>query len=118
MEVEVMRTIKAENTIECLDVILLGWVYTTHTMENKKLFVSTKFNEYKKNGIVVNHTAPYWAQQNGENKWQNRSLRLQIGKAMFGKYKSEIKRFLLMYNTTPHAVAKRTPTEFMFGRTI
>lgn len=122
MEVEVMRIITAESTIERLDVIFtrLGFPYTI-TLDNGRQFVSDKFHEYcEQNGIYLNHTAPYWPQANGEVERQNRSLlkRLQIGNALLGEWKSELKRFLLMYNTTPHTVTNRTPTELMFGRTI
>lgn len=122
MEVEIMRTITTEATIERLDLIFirLGMPYTL-TMDNGKQFISTKFHEYcRENGIIVNHTAPYWPQQNGEVERQNRSLvkRLQIGNAVCGEWKSELKRFLLMYNTTPHSVTNHTPTKLMFGRTI
>lgn len=122
MELEVMRSITAECTIERLDKIFirLGFPQTI-TLDNAKQFVSTKFHMYcKENGIHLNHTAPYWPQANGEVERQNRSIlkRLQIGTALHGDWKAELRSYLLMYNTTPHSVTKKTPTELMFGRTI
>lgn len=122
MEVEIMTTITAEATIERLDVIFtrFGPPHTI-TLDNGRQFVSNKFHEFcKLNGVYLNHTAPYWPQANGEVERQNRSLlkRLQIGHALHGEWRKELRRFLVMYNTTPHTVTNRTPTEIMFGRTI
>lgn len=122
LEVEIMRSITAEATIERLDKIFtrLGFPRTI-TLDNAKQFVSSRFTEYcKDNGIYLNNTCPYWPQANGEVERQNRTLlkRLQIGHAQTGNWKSELNQFLMLYYTTPHSVTNKTPSELMQGRTI
>uniref|UniRef100_A0A336L3K2 RNA-directed DNA polymerase n=1 Tax=Culicoides sonorensis TaxID=179676 RepID=A0A336L3K2_CULSO len=122
MEMEIMKTITAENTIDKLERIFIRLGFPrTITLDNAKQFVSNRFHTYcSNNGILLNHTAPYWPQANGEVERQNRSIlkRLQIGAALNGDWKSELRAFMLMYNTTPHSVTRKTPTELLFGRTI
>lgn len=122
MEVKIMKSITAEATIDVLDEVFLRLGYPrTITLDNGRQFVSTKFHEYCKfNGIHLNHVAPYWPQANGLVERQNRSLlkRIRIGYAMHGEWKSELRSFLLMYNTTPHSTTNKTPTEALHGFTI
>lgn len=122
MEVKIMRTITAEATIECLDEMNIRFGFPqTITLDNGRQFVSTKFKEYCANhGIYLNHTAPYWPQANGLVERQNRTLlkRLKIGHELNGEWKTELRAYMLMYNTTPHSVTNKTPTELMYGKTI
>lgn len=121
-EVKIMRSITADATIEQLDEVFirLGYPHTI-TLDNGRQFVSSKFKEYcEMNNIHLNHTAPYWPQANGLVERQNRTLlkRLRIGYAQKGEWKSELKAYMMMYNTTPHPITDKTPTELMYGETI
>lgn len=121
-EVEILFKITSANTIQRLDKIFirLGYPFSI-TLDNAKQFVSTEFTEYcKQKGIHLNNTIPYWPQQNGEVERQNRSLlkRLKISSALNRNWKTDLSDYLLMYNTTPHSVTGKTPTELCIGRTI
>ncbi|XP_055714344.1 uncharacterized protein K02A2.6-like [Phlebotomus papatasi] len=121
-EVEVMTKISARDTINRLDKIFIRLGYPrTITLDNAKQFVSGELDEYsKQKGIVLNHTIPYWPQQNGEVERQNRSLlkRIKISHALNRDWKQDLKDYLLMYYTTPHSTTGKTPTELCYGRTI
>lgn len=117
MDVKIMRQTTAEATVEKLEEIFF---YQGHpvsiTLDNGRQFVSSTFHDYCDNHkIRLYHTAPYWPQANGEVERQNRSLlkRLQIGNARYGEWKSELKRFLMAYNSTPHSVTNLTPNHLM-----
>lgn len=122
MEVKIMHTITAEATIAKLDwMFIRTGIPVTITLDNGRQFVSSKFKEYCDSiGSHLNHTAPYWPQANGLVERQNRTLlkRLKIGYALYGEWKTELRKYILMYNTTPHSVTDKTPTELMFGKTI
>lgn len=93
----------------------------TITLDNARKFVGNEFKAYcTAKGIRLNHTIPYWPQQNGEVERKNRSLlkRLKISHALKNDWKAELKHYLMMYYTTPHSVTGKTPTELCLGRTI
>lgn len=117
MDVKIMRQITAEATVEKLEGIFFYQGYpVTITLDNGRQFVSNIFHEYCQNHkIRLYHTAPYWPQANGEVERQNRSLlkRLQIGNSRYGEWKSELKRFLVAYNSTPHSVTNLSPNHLM-----
>lgn len=121
-EVEIMRQITAEDTISRLHKIFtrLGFPITI-TLDNARQFVSTKFESYcQEHGISLNHSAPYWPQENGLVERQNRSLlkRLQISHALGRSWQTDLMDYMMMYYTSPHSVTGKTPTELCFGRTI
>ncbi|XP_055604888.1 uncharacterized protein K02A2.6-like [Uranotaenia lowii] len=121
-EIEVMSQITAKETTIRLHKIFtrLGFPVTI-TLDNARQFVSQTFDDYCTNhGIHLNHSTPYWPQENGLVERQNRSLlkRLQISHAMGRNWKEDLYDYLMMYYTTPHSVTGKTPTELCFGRTI
>lgn len=122
LEIEVMKKITSEATIERLDRIFTRLGYPrTITLDDAKQFISATFPEYCVNkGIHLNNVSPYWPQANGQVERQNRTLlkRLQIGHQKTGNWKSELNDFLMMYYTTPHTITGKTPTEMLMNRTI
>lgn len=121
-EVEIMSKINSRETVNKLNRIFtrLGFPRTI-TLDNAKQFIGKEFEEYcKLHGIHLNHSAPYWPQENGLVERQNRSLlkRLQISNALKRDWKKDLNDYLLMYYTTPHSTTGKTPTELCFGRTI
>lgn len=121
-EVEIMFKITARDTISRLDRIFTRLGYPrTITLDNAKQFVSTDLDSYSKlHGITLNHSTPYWPQENGLVERQNRSLvkRLQISAALGRDWKKDLHDYLIMYYTTPHSITGKTPTELMYGHTI
>lgn len=121
-EVEIMTRITAFETVERLSKIFTRLGYPrTITLDNAKQFVGKEFEDYCKiHGIVLNHSAPYWPQENGLVERQNRSLlkRLQISHGLGRDWKKDLKDYLTMYYTTPHSTTGKTPTELCYGRTI
>uniref|UniRef100_A0A1B0DK06 Uncharacterized protein n=1 Tax=Phlebotomus papatasi TaxID=29031 RepID=A0A1B0DK06_PHLPP len=93
----------------------------TFTVDNGRQFVSEEFDYFcKERGITLNKTTPYWPQQNGEVKRQNRSLlkRLRISNGLNRDWKKDLLEYMAMYYTTPHSTTGRTPTELCLGRAI
>ncbi|XP_055586012.1 uncharacterized protein K02A2.6-like [Uranotaenia lowii] len=121
-EVEIMNRITSRDTVDKLNQIFTRLGYPrTITLDNAKQFVGKEFEEFcKVHGITLNHTAPYWPQENGLVERQNRSLlkRLQISHAFGRDWKKDLKDYLMMYYTTPHSTTGKTPTELCYGRTI
>lgn len=113
-EVELMSRITAKDTVCRLDKIFTRLGYPrTITLDNAKQFVGIEFEEYsKKHGIHLNHSTPYWPQENGLVERQNRSLlkRLQISNALGRDWQQDLQDYLVMYYTTPHSITGRTPT--------
>lgn len=50
----------------------------------------------------------------------NKSIlkRLKICHANKNDYQTELQKFILMYNVTPHGTTGKTPSELLFGRNI
>lgn len=122
IEIEIMQRITSTETIKRISKIFcrLGYPQTI-TVDNGRQFVSEEFKSYcNNNNIVLNHTSPYWPQQNGEIERQNRSVlkRLKISYNMKKDWKADLLEYLMMYYTTPHSTTGKTPTELLFGRTI
>ena len=71
-----MKTITAETTINALEPNFVNLGYPRSiTLDNARQFVSKDFEEYcKQRNIILNFTAPYWPQENGQVERQNRSL--------------------------------------------
>lgn len=121
-EVEVMTRITSRETVDRLNRIFIRLGYPrTITLDNAKQFIGRDFEDYcKVHGISLNHSAPYWPQENGLVERQNRSLlkRLQISHALRRNWKKDLNDYLIMYYTTPHSSTGKTPTELCYGRTI
>lgn len=117
-----MTRITSRDTVDKLNRIFTRLGYPrTITLDNAKQFIGRDFEEYcKVHGICLNHSAPYWPQENGLVERQNRSLlkRLQISHALGRNWKKDLEDYLIMYYTTPHTSTGKTPTELCYGRTI
>lgn len=89
--------------------------------DNGRQFDSAEFKQFCRiNDIELNHTIPYWPQQNGEVERQNRSLlkRLTICQNEKGNWVEDLQEYLLMYRSSPHSTTLKTPAELMFNRNI
>ena len=119
-EIEVMRSTTSEKVIECLEKI-----FTTHGLpqslrsDNGPQFRSEVFEQYlENNGIEHRKTTPLWPQANGEVERQNRSLlkRMKIAQAEGKEWKTEVRKYLVAYRSTPHTTTGVSPAELLFGR--
>lgn len=89
------------------------------TADNGKQFISEEFKTFlRERNIILYNTIPYWPQQNGEVERQNRDIlkRLKISQAEKNDWKESLLEYLGMYNSTPHSVTGRTPSELFFKR--
>lgn len=122
VEIEVMKKITAVETIKRLREIFARFGRPNSiTADNGPQFISEDFKSFCiENGIYLNHTIPFWPQQNGEVERQNRSIlkRLTISQNTDKDWQKELQDYLLMYRSTTHTTTLKTPSELMFGRTI
>lgn len=91
----------------------------TLTADNGRQFISEEFiNFCKECGITLYNTILYWPQQNGEVERQNRDTlkRLKISQIEKKDWKQELYTYLMMYNSTPHSVTGKSPSELFFKR--
>lgn len=119
-EIKITRDITAKNTVSTLREMFsrLGYPQCINA-DNAKQFTSRELNDFcKEAGITLYHTIPYWPQQNGEVERQNRDLlkRIRISHGLKRDWKKELLDYMLMYNSTPHTVTGKTPSELFFGR--
>lgn len=121
-EIDIMTKITAVETIKRLRVIFARFGRpNTITLDNGTQLSSLELKTFcDEHGIYLNHSAPYWPQENGEVERQNRSIlkRLIISQNTHKEWQKELQDFLLMYRATPHSTTMKTPSEMMFGRTI
>lgn len=122
--VKIMTRITAKDTVNVLRPIFEDQAEgypKTITLDNGRQFIAKDFVEYcQSKCITLNYTTPYWPQANGQVERQNRSLlkRLRISHQKDRDWKEDLKRYVMMYNTTPHAVTGKPPAELMKGRRI
>lgn len=119
-EIKITKSITSSDMIKLLKEIFsrLGYPVTI-TADNGKQFVSQEFRNYLQEcGIVLHSTIPYWPQQNGEVERQNRSIlkRIKISQIEKKNWKEELLYYLMMYNSTPHSVTGKTPSELFYKR--
>lgn len=89
--------------------------------DNGPQFTSQEFKNFcLHNNIDLIHTPPYWPQANGEVENMNRAIlkRLQISHTNKLNYKTELHKFTMMYNATPHGTTGKAPSELLFNRII
>lgn len=89
--------------------------------DNGPQFASREFKEFcSQNNIELVQTPPYWPQANGEVENMNRSIlkRLQICHANKLNYRSELQKFTMMYNATPHGTTGKSPSQLLLNRNI
>lgn len=119
-EIKIMNNITTDKTITVLKDIFsrLGYPLSI-TADNGRQFACKDFKTYcKECGIKLYNTIPYWPQQNGEVERQNRDIlkRLKISHAEKRNWKDDLNEYLIMYNSTPHSITGKTPSELFFGR--
>lgn len=121
-EICTMKKITSEETIKRLEPIFVRQGYPRSiTLDNGRQFISKDFEDYcSTRNIVLNHTAPYWPQANGEVERQNSSLlkRLKISHSLNRDWKTDLLQYMMMYNTTPHSVTGKAPTSLLQNRVI
>ncbi|KAG7300079.1 hypothetical protein JYU34_015614 [Plutella xylostella] len=119
-EVKICRRITSSEIVAHLKEIFsrLGFP-STITSDNGKQFVSEEFKEFcQERNITLYNSIPYWPQQNGEVERQNRDIlkRLKISQVEKRNWRECLQEYLIMYNSTPHTVTGRTPSELFFKR--
>ena len=124
MLVKIMKSITAPDTVNAMRTIFEDVVEgypQTITMDNGPQFVATDFNEYcESKAIIINRAVPYWPQANGHVERMNRSLlkRLKISQILKRSWKEDLRRYVFVYNTSPHSITGMPPAELHKGRKI
>lgn len=119
-EIKITKKISSADVIKILKEIFsrLGNPKTV-TADNGKQFSSEEFKHFcKDRNIVLYNTIPYWPQQNGEVERQNRDIlkRLKISQVEKTDWRAALEEYLVMYNSTPHSVTGKSPSELFFKR--
>ncbi|KAJ0176070.1 hypothetical protein K1T71_008244 [Dendrolimus kikuchii] len=119
-EVKITKSVTSTQIIKLLKEIFsrLGYPVSI-TADNGRQFVSDEFRAFcKECNIILYNTVPYWPQQNGEVERQNRDIikRLKISHLEKKDMKESLMEYLLMYNSTPHSVTGKSPSELFFRR--
>lgn len=119
-EIKICRTITSTEIIKILLDIFSRLGYPTpSTTDNGNQFKSEEFKSFcKECGISVFYTSPFCPQQNGEVERQNRDIlkRLRISQTEGKDWKNGITEYMMMYNSTPHSVTGKTPSELFLRR--
>ena len=83
-------------------------------------FISEQFTQFlQQNGIKHIKSSPYHPSTNGQTEWFIQTLKkaLKAGKDE-GSLKQRLAKFLLSYQTTPHATTKEAPCVLLMGRPL
>ena len=111
-EVDILTSVTSTKVIESLEKIFCthGLLQALKT-DNGPQFVSEEFEGFlKENDIKHRTSTPLWSQANGEVERQNRSLPKTL--------KTELRKFLTAYRTTPHSTTGVTPAKLLFNREV
>ncbi|XP_062710814.1 uncharacterized protein K02A2.6-like [Aedes albopictus] len=122
-EVVVMKQITARHTIQALHESFCRFgVPETIKADNGPQFISEELKAYcREYGIQLRRTTPYWPQANGEVERANKTIlkHLKISQEAGSEdWIWDLRTFLLMYNSTPHATTGEAPSVLMFGRVL
>lgn len=119
-EIKILKNIDAKNTIRTMEEIFSRLEFPRMiTADNGPQFACHEMQTFcSGNGIILHNTIPYWPQMNGEVERQNKDTlkRLKISQIEKKDWKQNLLRFLMMYNSTPHSVTGKTPSELFYGR--
>ncbi len=119
-EVELMKSITAEKTIDALHRIFARHgLPISVSSDNGPQFKSATLHEYLAHmGIMHHKVTPRWPQANGEVERQNESLlkRMRIAHAEGGDWRRAIVDYMAAYRATPQATTGKSPAELLFGR--
>lgn len=117
-EAVVMRSITAARTIEALHETFSRFrLPESIRSDNGPQFISDEFKSYcEEYGITLLRTTPYWPQANGERANKTILKHLKISQETDNNWMWDLRSFLLMYNSTPHASTGVAPSTSMFGR--
>lgn len=119
-EIKITRKISSTDIIKNLkDIFSRLGNPKTITADNGKQFKSDEFKQFcKDRNIYLFNTIPYWPQQNGEVERQNRDIlkRLKISQIEKSDWRAALEEYLTMYNSTPHSVTGKSPSELFFKR--
>ncbi|XP_055585263.1 uncharacterized protein K02A2.6-like [Uranotaenia lowii] len=117
-----MKSTDAAHTKSALQTLFDEYSYPESIRsDNGPPFTSQEFANYcTERNIRLIHTIPYWPQMNGMVERQNQGLlrALQIAKATHKDWRKALKEYIQMYNSTPHTVTGKAPSELMNGRPI
>ncbi|XP_013167322.1 PREDICTED: uncharacterized protein K02A2.6-like [Papilio xuthus] len=119
-EIKITKTITSVTIIKILKELFsrLGYPMSI-TADNGRQFVSEEFKDFcRECNIKLFNTVPYWPQMNGEVERQNRDIikRLKINSSEKQEMREALYEYLMMYNSTPHSVTGKTPSELFFKR--
>lgn len=122
-EVVVMTQITASRTVQVLHETFCRFGVPESTRaDNGPQFVSEELSSYcKEYDIELRHTTPYWPQANGEVERANKTILKHLKISQETRRKDwiwDLRTFLLMYNSTPHATTGVAPSMLMFGRVL
>ncbi|XP_037970244.2 uncharacterized protein K02A2.6-like [Plutella xylostella] len=119
-EVKICRTITSAEMIGLLkDIFSRLGNHVSITADNGRQFCSEDFKSFcLERNIKLYNTIPYCPQQNGEVERQNRDIlkRLKISQVEKKNWKEALREYMIMYNSTPHTVTGKTPSELFFRR--
>ncbi|CAK1584103.1 unnamed protein product [Parnassius mnemosyne] len=119
-EIKITKTINSAQIIKYLKEIFsrLGYPVSI-SADNERQFISEEFKNFcAECDIKLLNSIPYWPQMNGEVERQNRDIlkRLRISQLEKKDLKETLYEYLMMYNSTPHSVTGKSPSELFFNR--
>lgn len=122
-EAVVMKQTTAKRTVDALHETFCRFgMPETIRSDNGPQFISEELKSFcAQYGIKLLKTTPYWPQANGEVERANRAIlkRLKISQLSENTdWIWDLRSFLLMYNSTPHATTGVSPSKLMFGRIL
>lgn len=117
-----VRTNDSNETTKALDQTFRVLGYPARMQaDNGSPFQSDAFSGWcTQRGIDLVHSAPYWAQQNGQVERMMKNLTRAIATAKVEKkdWKPALQDFVQAYNSRPHSTTQETPNKLMFNRNL
>ncbi|XP_061176109.1 uncharacterized protein K02A2.6-like [Saccostrea echinata] len=121
-EIEITKDITSEKIIDILEGMFCQHGLPLQiTSDNGPQFISKLFKDYLTDNCIKHRAVtPLHPSANGEVERQNRSLmkRIRIAQAESKNWKTEVRKYLFAYRTTPHNTTGVPPAELMFRRKL